>query len=65
MSFKGKISIKCNFYLFIFLESLGPLTLTLELGREVEAGGALIGSSSESGGVVGPVSRRWGTTLYW
>ena len=57
MSFKGKISIKCNFYLFIFLESLGPLTLTLKLGREVEAGGALIGSPSERGGGVTPISR--------
>ena len=36
------------------------MTHTKQLGREVEAGGALIEASSESGGEVAPVSRRRG-----
>ena len=40
------------------LVSLGPLTLTLQLGWEVEAGGALLGPSSGARGVVDPIIRK-------
>ena len=42
------------------LESLGPLKPEIQLDCEVEAGGTLIGSTSESRGVVAPVKRHWG-----
>ena len=40
------------------LVSIGPLALMILLFWEVEAGGALIGPSSESWGVVAPIIRR-------